>query len=96
MAFEHGTIPNSLRPEAERDPRPVIYICYRAWEPTLKWAARADGAASFVFGEKRSEALFAAAIKAAGLDPNDQETAMEIIRGSRIKTFEVRPPKAKE
>lgn len=93
MSFPQGTIPNCLRPDGEKDPRPVLYICYRAWEAAQKWAARLDSEANFSFGKTRDEALCAAAIKAAGLHVDDREGAVEVIRGCRIKTFEVRPPK---
>lgn len=93
MAFKDGTIPNCLRPAAERDDRPIVYICFRVWEPSLKWAARMDGWPSWVFAPHRDDAINGAIIRANDIKPGDSESLAEIRAAVRIKTFEVRPPK---
>lgn len=86
-------IPNSLRPDGERDDRPVIYLCYRTWEPIVKWCARMDGHAAWSFAKHRAVAIERAIIAGTGCHFEDTETVKEVKATSRIKMFEVRPPR---
>lgn len=88
-------IPNSLRPPTDRDDRPTIYLCFRTWEPILKWAARMDGCPTWAFSKHRGMAIERAIIVADGLRFDDREAIREIKAHCRIKIFEVRPPRTR-
>jgi len=86
-------IPNSLRPVGERDDRPVVYVCYRTWEPIIKWCARMEGGTAWAFAKNRGIAIERAIVEGTGCHFTDHETIREVKASCRIKVFEVRPPR---
>lgn len=66
-----------------------VHVCYRTWEPALKWAACVDGTYLWKYAELRTEAIRLTIAAYLGLDDDDEEVR-PFEKSAKIRQFEVR------
>jgi len=67
----------------------LVHLCFRAWEPSLKWAAAVDGTYLWVYAELREEAVRMAIVAYLGCDDDDEMAAIAR-QAAKVRQFEVR------